>query len=170
MRDAGALARLSRLRSEVAIDLSALEARAVEAEAIVIACPDPASMPRDKVIVLGVTLHAYYTALETLMERVARLLDESMPAGPTWHVDLLSQMQTEIPTLRPALFPQVLSPEIHELRKFRHFFRNAYTVDFDPARTREHGVRLVRVHAALAPAIGALQAHLEAVVDELARA
>jgi hypothetical protein len=103
------------------------------------------------------------------MERVARLLDESMPVGPTWHVDLLSQMQTEIPSLRPALFPQVLSHELHELRKFRHFFRNAYTVDFEPARTREQGERLVRVHTVLAPAIRALQAHVECVVDELAR-
>ena len=96
-------------------------------------------MPRDKTIVLAVNLHAYYTALETALERIARLLDESVPAGPTWHVYLVSQMSTEIPSVRPAVLPGGAGAELHELRKFRHFFRSAYVLELDPARTRAHG-------------------------------
>lgn len=169
VHDAGVIARLSRLADEVAIDLAALDARAAEVAEIGAAFVEPSAMPRDKVLVLAVNLHGYYTALETLLERIARLLDESVPAGPKWHVDLVSQMQTELPGLRPAVLPRALSVDLHELRKFRHFFRNAYVLDLDPARTRVHGDRLIRLNAEVGPAIRAHLDHLRAVVAELTR-
>lgn len=58
-------------------------------------------------LVAAVNVHGWYTALETLLGRVARLLDESVPEGPAWHADLLAQMSTQVPGVRIAL----LSPE-----------------------------------------------------------
>ena len=117
---------------------------------------------------MGVNLHAYYTALETLLERVARLVDEDVPSGATWHRDLLSQMRIELPGLRPRAIPPELVTDIDELRKFRHFFRNAYVLDLDPVRTVAHGERVLRVHPALARDIAGLFEHLEAVRQVLA--
>jgi hypothetical protein len=125
-------------------------------------------LPRSELIVLGVNLHAYYTAFETLLERVARLLDEEGPSCPACHRDLLLQMKIELPGLRPAVVAPELLRELEELRRFRHFFRNAYVLELDPDKTREHGLRVLRVHPQLAAGIGALLSHVERMVQTLA--
>jgi hypothetical protein len=109
-------------------------------------------------------LHGWYTAFETLCERVARLLDEEVPTGANWPADLLSQMQGEVPGLRPALVPAHLAPDLHELRKFRHFFRNAYTLDFEPSLVRVQAERLRGLHPLVVASLDALAAHLHAVL------
>jgi len=45
---------------------------------------------------VAIDLHDYYTAAETLFERVARLLDGDVPGGDRWHRDLLQQMATDL--------------------------------------------------------------------------
>jgi hypothetical protein len=130
--DTAGLTRISRLLREFDLDLGALTTRAAEA-AEVLTQPAPR---RADLVLLAVNLHGYYTALETLLQRVASLFDQEVPGGAAWHVELLEQMATDVPGLRPALLPGELMPELHELRKFRHFFRNAYS----PLRNSEIGV------------------------------
>lgn len=43
----------------------------------------------------AVALHAWYTGLESALERVARALDAEVPEGERWHRDLLSQLTVE---------------------------------------------------------------------------
>lgn len=167
MADSGGLARLARLKMEIETDLRALDARARDIADLMARELGDAGRAKEQLIVLAAHLHGYYTALETLLERVARLLDESVPAGPAWHVDLLSQMQVELPKLRPAVIPSELAPDLQELRRFRHFFRNAYVLELDPRRTREHGARVQRVHPLLLASLRGLIAHLDAVIREL---
>lgn len=166
--DAGSIARLSRLLSEGGLDSSAMGERASEIAALMRRWQHEQGLPRSELIVLGVNLHAYYTAFETLLERVARLLDEEVPSGPTWHRDLLLQMKIELPGLRPAVVASQLLPELEELRKFRHFFRNAYVLELDPHKTRAHGERVLTVHPQLAAGISALLSHVERMVQALA--
>lgn len=163
------LARLARLSAEVAIDAAALAARAGETATLLGAWGEKATLGRAELTLVAANLHGYYTALETLCERVARQLDESVPAGASWHADLLSQMQVEVPGLRPRVIPPDVVSELHELRKFRHFFRNAYVLDFDPALVRSHADRLVRVHGPVVSTVAGFQAHVQRTIGALAR-
>ena len=169
VRDPQLLARLARLSAEVAIDRAALAARAEETSSLLAAWGEGVTLSRADLTLVAANLHGYYTALETLCERVARQLDETVPAGPAWHADLLSQMQVEVPGLRPVVVPANVISDLHELRRFRHFFRNAYVLDFDPVLVRAHAERLVRVHASIAPAVGNFELHVRHTMETLAQ-
>jgi hypothetical protein len=116
---------------------------------------------------VAVNLHGWYTALETALERVARLLDQTVPDGGSWHLDLLAQMRLEVPGVRPAIIPESVMPELHELRKFRHFCRNAYALDLDAAMVRQRAADLLRVCGPEAGAMAALRARIDATLAEL---
>jgi hypothetical protein len=167
--DPQALTRLARLRSEVAIDAQALAARTGEVAGL-LANWRRTPLGRAELMLVAVNLHGYYTALETLLERVARLLDEHVPEGPSWHVDLLAQMQVEIPGLRPPAIDPTVVEDLHELRKFRHFFRNAYVLDLDPEHVRRHADRLERIRLPVAAAIDRLLSHIDRTVQALSGA
>lgn len=157
------LVRLTRLQAELRVDLVAIAARANETAALVVRWERDGSLPRSELIVAAVNLHAWYTAVECAYERIARLLDLSMPQGATWHVELLSQMQIEIPGLRPSVMPESVRAEIHELRKFRHFFRNAYVLDLDPQRVRDRTRELASADPMVQAGLRQLDAHIDAV-------
>jgi len=163
------LSRLARLAAEIDIDSKALIARAEETQALVGKWRTRGALDRAELMLVAANLHGYYTALETLCERVARQLDENVPAGPTWHVDLLSQMQIEVPGLRPRVIDPSVFDELQELRKFRHFFRHAYVLDFDPTIVQGHAERLMRVHPAVTKSIIGFRSHVDRVVQSLAR-
>lgn len=167
MPEPGALATLVRLKADVEVDARALDARAAEAAALLARGDGGGSLEREPLIVLAVNLHGYYTALETLLERIARLLDESLPAGPTWHVELVRQMTLELPKVRPAVLPSELAADLHELRKFRHFFRNAYVLELDVERTVEQGRRVERIHPRVEASLRAFVEHLSETIDTL---
>ena len=160
-----ALTRLARLSRELDVDLGALDARACEAGELTAR----SELSRAELVLLAVNLHGYYTALETLFERVANLFDQSVPSGPSWHSELIEQMRTEVPGLRPPLVPDDAAAALHALRKFRHFFRNAYVLELDPARVHAHAARLVVTHASLRPQLTAFRGHLDQVVAALGR-
>ena len=170
VRDPQLVARLARLSSEVAIDAAALSARSTETDGLLRAWPKGSPLARAELMLIAANLHGYYTALETLCERVARQLDDMVPQGASWHADLLSQMQIEVPGLRPRVVPTEMVGELHELRKFRHFFRNAYVLNFDPALVRSHAERLVRVHGPVAATIGEFEAHMQRTIRALVQA
>jgi hypothetical protein len=153
----------------MALDLAALDARAEETREILDRWPEAAAALRSDLIVAAVNLHGYYTALETLLQRVATALDEDVPTCPTWHADLIEQMATEVPGLRPAAVPVEATSDLHELRKFRHFFRNAYVLEFDPVLIRGHAARLSSVQERVRAALDALVRHVDSAIAILAR-
>lgn len=163
----GATVRLARLLHELKTDLSALDARASELSGLS-STESQEPSARTTSIVAAVNIHAWYTALETAFERVARLLDENMPAGSAWHSDLIAQMSVDIPGIRPALIEPGVQLELEEIRKFRHFFRNAYVLEFDPARVRELSAQVTRVHPVLRARFQELCSHIDAVLEALA--
>lgn len=109
--------RLARLLRELDLDLAALQARAAETGSLLEQWQRTSSLSRPELVLLAVDLHGYYTALETMFERVARLLDDEVPVGGSWHSELIEQMQTDVPSLRPALVPAGSADDLHELRK-----------------------------------------------------
>lgn len=160
--EADVVVRLARLKGELRVDVDALTIRADELRGIIEAWDASRVIDRPNLVLAAVNIHGWYTALETGLERVARLLDQSVPAGASWHVDLLSQMQIEIPGVRPPALPTSLGGELNELRRFRHFFRNAYVVEFDPKKVRQHSEELLRAQPLVASALEALLRHVEA--------
>jgi len=165
-----AITRLARLQAELRPDLEALAARVAETSELLDRWKEAGRLERADLVLVAVNLHGYYTALETLLERVARLLDETTPQGPTWHVELIGQMQVEVPRLRPAVIDPIHVGDLHELRKFRHFFRNAYVLDLDPDQVRNHAERLTRLHPHLSRSIERLQRHLQSMIAACSKA
>lgn len=128
---------------------------------------DATALSRAELTLLAVNLHAFYTALETLLERIAVLLDEEVPKGSAWHLELLDQMTVEVPGLRPAPVPDAIVADLQELRRFRHFFRNAYVLDLDPARVREHAQRVARIHRPLRDSLTRFRDYLDELIGGL---
>ena len=65
--------------------------------------------------------------------------------------------------LRPALVSPEHQAELTELRRFRHFLRNAYAVDLDAARLDRLADIIARVHPGLDADLAAMIDFLEAI-------
>jgi len=83
---------------------------------------------------VALNLHGFYSGLERLFEIVARQLDQTVPAGETWHRDLLLQMAQDLPEIRPAVISQDNAAILDEFRRFRHLVRNVYTINIVPSK------------------------------------
>jgi hypothetical protein len=113
-----------RIRGEVP-DLESVIQRAQRAWMQVQKTPDEQAF-LDSV---ALNLHAFYSGAERLFELVARHVDRALPAGETWHRDLLLQMTRDVPAVRPAVIGRDSSLALDEFRRFRHLVRNVYTID-----------------------------------------
>ena len=138
---AGAAAALARLRGEIADDRAAMARRRADLEEAakrLLAQPmDPAAIALE-----AWALHGWYTALESLLERVARQLDSEVPVGDRWHRELLTQMMVDVPGVRPLVLPRTLRPDLQELLAMRHFLRHAYGADLDGPKLGAQSARL----------------------------
>jgi hypothetical protein len=65
------------------------------------------------------------------------------------------------------VIPEVSLQALHELRRFRHFFRNAYVLDLDPLQVRQRAADLLHADPPLAAAMSGLLAHIAATLSEL---
>ncbi|ADL07340.1 hypothetical protein [Thermosediminibacter oceani] len=85
---------------------------------------------------VALNLHDFYSGLERIFELIAENVDETKPSGSSWHQELLRQMATEIPKIRPAIISQELRQRLDEYRAFRHIVRNVYAHNFKADRIR----------------------------------
>ena len=121
---------LQRLRAEIRFDREAFEQRLRELEDLPLdAGPTPAETAQ-----AAVALHHAYCAIESILVRVARQIEGSLPQGPEWHQALLHAAGLEIPGVRPALLSRESVEALRRLLGFRHFFRHGYAVPLDPAQ------------------------------------
>lgn len=114
---------------------------------------------------LAVKLHAWYTALESLLERIARIVEGSLPSGPAWHQELLRSATLPLPGVRPPVLRSELLAPLSGILAFRHFLRHAYAVALDEARLRHHAETV----AATQPAVRADLRAFGSSLDELIR-
>jgi len=84
-------------------------------------------------ITLSEILGNSYTCLETVFLRVARLFENHLDATQ-WHRELLHKMRIEVPGIRRALLSRESYSLLDELRRFRHFRRYYYALDYDWAK------------------------------------
>jgi hypothetical protein len=86
---------------------------------------------------VALNLHSFYTGIEHVFEDIARTLENSLPSGPAWHEDLLTQMASEIESVRPAVITPETRTCLDEYRGLRHVIRNVYAFNLRSARLDE---------------------------------
>jgi len=74
----------------------------------------------------GGILHDFYCGVERIFRLIAARIDQDLPDGADWHVQLLQRMATDIETVRPAVLDDALLRQLDEYLRFRHLFRNIY--------------------------------------------
>lgn len=102
----------------------------------------------------ALNLHGFYAGVERLMEFTAYQLEGGPPKGPSWHQELLRQMSTAVPGVRPAMVTPATIAALDEFRRFRHVVRNVYAEHLEPER-------IGKLVAQLAAVWGQLRAELE---------
>lgn len=85
---------------------------------------------------IGAILHDFYTGIEHLFERIAPELNGGLPAGPSWHRDLLENMTLDLPGVRPPLLSRETVHALEEFLRFRHLFRNLYGFELEWPKLR----------------------------------
>jgi hypothetical protein len=98
-----------------------------------------------RALALAFEIERWYSAAEATLERIVRTIDGDVPAGPTWHAELLRAASVAIEDLRPAVVSRPVAAELRELLKFRHFARHGYDREPEPARMAEQAARVSRV-------------------------
>lgn len=83
---------------------------------------------------VALNLHSFYTGIERILDAIADTIDEYKPSGSSWHRDLLFQLATEVPEIRPAVLSQSLQRKLDRYRGFRHVVRNIYAFRLDAAQ------------------------------------
>jgi hypothetical protein len=64
--------------------------------------------------------------LEKIFQRIALKIDQDLPAGGDWHLQLLQRMATPIEGIRPPVISEELASRLEEYLRFRHLFRHIY--------------------------------------------
>lgn len=150
---------LARLRQELAVDREAL--RRMESKLRSLQTSPPQPLDEAHLAFGAVCIHGWYTGLETLIERVLTAIDQSTPSGARSHAELLSQAAIELPGMRPALFPHALVGTLSKVLSFRHFFRHAYAVEWDPEEIRKNIERVLMLEPSIRTALDAFDGFLQ---------
>lgn len=75
-------------------------------------------------------LATFYTCAETVFFRISQHFENNLsPAN--WHAELLNKMCLEIPGIRPRVISESSRRDLDELRRFRHFTRYYFDIDYD---------------------------------------
>lgn len=120
---------LDRLRKQVAVEFEQLDKLIEVHRPLLDKCEN--APPTDiELSALAAMMHSFYTGIENIFKRVAVELDGELPTGRSWHRELLDSM-SEPTSLRSAVISAELRHRFEEYLKFRHFFRQAYSFQFE---------------------------------------
>ena len=86
---------------------------------------------------VSVSIDRAYTAIESGLLRIARVIDGAVPAGEGWHKALLHQMTLPIQDGRAAVLSAASAAALDVLRRHRHWLRHAYAASFEWGRMKE---------------------------------
>jgi hypothetical protein len=88
----------------------------------------------DATIVAAYYLNVLYGLFENLFTRIAAAFGNQIQDTTQWHTQLLRRMTLDVAEVRPHVISAEAYHCLDELRRFRHVFRNAYMLSFDPTR------------------------------------
>jgi len=83
-------------------------------------------IPESELMLCAAYLHHFYTGMESMFDRISRVIDGGTQAGGDYHRELIFSMSRPIKGVRPAIITKDLVEELDDYRRFRHMFRHAY--------------------------------------------
>jgi len=113
------------LKEEVGVELKQLEQLLASHRELLLRCRS-ATPDNVELSALAAVLHAFYTGIENIFQRVAVRIDGGKPAADTWHKELLESMATPAGSRGPVVSPS-LKEQLTQYLTFRHVFRHSYT-------------------------------------------
>ncbi len=104
-----------RIRQEV-IDLERVVKRAERAITAARQRPEDQDLYMDSA---ALNIHDFYGGVERVFQQIATTIDGRLPTGQDWHRQLLQQMQTDLPELRPPVLSAETGYALDEFLRFR---------------------------------------------------
>jgi len=150
--------RFAVLRADIGRELDSVRRLVAEAEQWESQLDDWPEVVR--VRTAGGILHDFYCAVERIFRHIATRVDQDLPGGTDWHLQLLQRMATDIEAVRPAVLDRGLVLQLDEYLRFRHLFRNIYGFDLEWERCHELFSDLPAVLAVLEQQLGAFDEFL----------
>lgn len=111
---------------------------------------------------IAASVHNVYNGIEDVLKDICKNVDGIVPAGPSWHKDILAQLSSPLVGTRPAILDDELYSEMMILRGFRHVVNHNYALVLDPVRVAENLERTKRVFPKFRDALMELDRHLSA--------
>jgi hypothetical protein len=118
-----------KLRKQVAVELDQLNNLIEVHRPLIDKCNTMAPTEIELSALAGM-LHSFYSGIENIFKRVCVELRGTLPVGASWHRDLLDLM-SEPDGVRTAVISAHTRRRLEEYLKFRHFFRQAYSFQFE---------------------------------------
>ncbi len=113
-----------RLRKQIAVELQQLNLLLDVHRPLLVKCASEA--PNEiEIWALAALLHSFYTGIENIFKRIVLESGDALPAGESWHRELLDAMLDPGAT-RAGVISQALRDRLREYLRFRHVFRQAY--------------------------------------------
>ena len=114
----------------------------------------------------GGILHDFYSAVERIFRYIATQIDDDVPSGSSWHVQLLQRMATDLETIRPAILDLASTRRLDEYLRFWHLFRNMYGFDLEWERCNKLLLDLPDTFAQLEGQVNAFLTFLESAAHQ----
>ncbi len=92
--------------------------------------PEETVRTREDGLVVAGVLENYYTAAETVLLRIVQQFGNELDPK-RWHASLLERLTIDVRDVRPRVLTDATSSCLDELRRFRHFKRYYYRIDYD---------------------------------------
>ena len=115
-------------------------------------------------IVVAEVLTDYYICAETLFWRISQFFENNLPAE-RWHAEVLRKMTLQVDGVRERVLSEETFRRLDELRRFRHFRRYYFALEYDWAKLDY----LLTVYADLRELLARDLAGFERFLDRLAK-
>jgi len=134
------------LRADIERELQNLERLTLELDTILATTSESTAV---RVRAAGSVIHDFYTGVEKIFRRIATRVDQDLPTGEDWHVQLLQRMSVPLEGIRPQVIDEPLEENLEEYLRFRHLFRNIYGFELKWERCQPLAERLRETFANL---------------------
>jgi hypothetical protein len=76
---------------------------------------------------IGAFAAQFFNGIENLFKRIFKYYQLDLPKGENWHIELINSFSNNSNIILPIKLSQDLISEIHNYRRFRHYFIHGYT-------------------------------------------
>ncbi|NOZ49226.1 MAG: hypothetical protein GXP37_04150 [Chloroflexi bacterium] len=114
----------------------------------------------------GVVLHDFYNTVEKTFQQIALEVDGSLPAGDSWHQQLLRRMTVGLRERRPPIIDESLAQALSEYLRFRHLFRHIYGFELIWERIEPLFEALPTIHDNFVKQLDAFIAYLQTLQED----